>query len=60
MIRGLFRCLLWILQKVGHLIGYIIGFVFGWIPRLKKHMSGEEFTRNEKLIMEQLRQGLIK
>ena len=43
MIRGLFRCLLWILQKVGHLIGYIIGFVFGWIPRLKKHMSGEEF-----------------
>lgn len=43
MISRLLRCLLWIFQKVGRLLGYIIGFIFGWVPRLKKHMSGEEF-----------------
>lgn len=43
MIRFLIRCLGWIICLIGRILGWMIGTLFGWIPRLKKHMTGEEF-----------------
>lgn len=43
MIRFLIRCLGWIICLIGRILGLMIGTLFGWIPRLKKHMTGEEF-----------------
>ena len=60
MISRLLRCLLWIFQKVGRLLGYIIGFIFGWVPRLKKHMSGEEFEEYVYEILKRIGYNICK